>query len=71
MLTDIAGPLLWGPLSETYGRRNVFLISFFPYVAWNVGCALSKNIGSLLVFRFLAGAFAAAPLSNSVRCCHL
>lgn len=25
------GPLLWGPLSELYGRRPIFLISFFIY----------------------------------------
>lgn len=25
------GPLLWGPLSEQYGRRPIFLVSFFVY----------------------------------------
>lgn len=32
---------------------------------FQVGCALSPNIGSLIVFRFLGGCFAAAPLTNS------
>ncbi|KAK4049005.1 hypothetical protein OIV83_004366 [Microbotryomycetes sp. JL201] len=59
------GPLLWGPLSERYGRRLVFLVSWLPYLGFQVGAALSKNIGSIIVFRFLGGTFAAAPLTNS------
>jgi multidrug resistance protein len=59
------GPLLWGPLSESYGRRPVFLASFLVYTGWQVGCALSKNTASILIFRFLSGCFASAPLTNS------
>ncbi|EST07941.1 Major facilitator superfamily [Kalmanozyma brasiliensis GHG001] len=59
------GPLLWGPLSEQFGRRPVFILAMFVYTAFNVGCALSKNTASILVFRFLAGTFAASPLTNS------
>jgi MFS family permease len=25
------GPILWGPLSEQYGRRPIFLIAFLVY----------------------------------------
>ncbi|KAI0067788.1 MFS general substrate transporter [Artomyces pyxidatus] len=59
------GPLLWGPLSEQVGRRPVFLIAFLFYTGFQVGCALSQNTASILVFRFLGGTFAAAPLTNS------
>ncbi|TNY21912.1 major facilitator superfamily domain-containing protein [Rhodotorula diobovata] len=59
------GPLLWGPLSERYGRRLVFLIVWLPYIGFQVGCALAPNIGALIVFRFLGGCFAAAPLTVS------
>ncbi|KAA1468797.1 MFS general substrate transporter [Dentipellis sp. KUC8613] len=59
------GPIFWGPLSEQVGRRPVFLVTFFVYTGFQVGCALSKNTASILVFRFLGGAFAAAPLTNS------
>jgi multidrug resistance protein len=59
------GPLLWGPLSERYGRKLVFIVAFLPYTCFQVGCALAPNIGSLLVFRFLGGCFAASPLTNS------
>ena len=27
------GPILWGPLSEQYGRRPIFLIAFLVYTA--------------------------------------
>lgn len=53
------------PLSERYGRKWIFIIAFIPYTGFQVGCALSKNIGSLLVFRFLGGCFAASPLTTS------
>ncbi|CCM02337.1 uncharacterized protein FIBRA_04429 [Fibroporia radiculosa] len=59
------GPLIWGPLSEYIGRRNVFIISFVFYTGFQVGCALSPNTAAILIFRFLGGTFAAAPLSNS------
>ncbi|KAF9520872.1 hypothetical protein BS47DRAFT_1357256 [Hydnum rufescens UP504] len=59
------GPLLWGPLSETYGRRPIFIISFFMSTLFQMACALSKNTASMLIFRFLGGCFAASPLANS------
>ncbi|KAJ6574990.1 major facilitator superfamily domain-containing protein [Mycena capillaripes] len=59
------GPLLWGPLSEQYGRRPVFIYPFLVYTLFQVGAALAKNGASILVFRFLGGVFAAAPLTNS------
>ncbi|ELU43026.1 polyamine transporter 1 [Rhizoctonia solani AG-1 IA] len=59
------GPLLWGPLSENYGRRPIFLIGFVVYTGFQIGGALAPNIASILVFRFLGGTFAACPLTNS------
>ena len=59
------GPLIWGPLSEQYGRRPISIVSFLVYTCFQVGCALSPNTASILIFRFLGGTFAAAPLTNS------
>ncbi|KAM0749464.1 MFS general substrate transporter [Meredithblackwellia eburnea MCA 4105] len=59
------GPILWGPLSERYGRRKIFIIAFIPYVGFQIGCALAKNVGSQIIFRFLGGCFASAPLTAS------
>lgn len=57
------GPLLWAPMSEEYGRRPTYFISFGLYVIFNIPCALSPNIGGLLVCRFLCGVFASSALS--------
>ena len=59
------GPLLWGPMSETFGRRPIFIIAFTVYTGFQVGCALSTNTASILIFRFLGGTFASAPLTNA------
>ncbi|OCH86985.1 hypothetical protein OBBRIDRAFT_736922, partial [Obba rivulosa] len=61
------GPLLWGPLSEQvcYGRRPIFIITLPMYTCFQLGCALSHNRASIIVFRLLGGMFAAAPFTNS------
>lgn len=61
----VAGPLLWAPLSEIFGRRIVFLISTFCYTMTNIGCALAPTKTVLFVCRFLAGAFASSAFSNA------
>ncbi|TQS32405.1 hypothetical protein Golomagni_07278, partial [Golovinomyces magnicellulatus] len=65
LLGYCAGPLLFAPLSEFYGRRYVFYVSFTLYNIFNFLCAWAPNFGALLVGRFLTGTFVAAPLSNS------
>ncbi|CDR36937.1 CYFA0S01e05732g1_1 [Cyberlindnera fabianii] len=57
------GPLLWSPLSEQIGRQPVYFISLFLYVIFNIPCAVAKNIGTLLVCRFLCGVWASSGLS--------
>lgn len=59
------GPLIWGPLSERLGRKPIFIVALAAYTCFNLGCTLCTNTASILVFRFLSGTFAAAPLTNS------
>ncbi|KAJ4514764.1 hypothetical protein HRR78_002699 [Exophiala dermatitidis] len=59
------GPPLWAPMGELYGRRRPFIVTHVLMVAFVGATAGCKNIASLLVFRFLAGTFAASPLTNS------
>ncbi|KAJ9131653.1 MFS general substrate transporter [Pleurostoma richardsiae] len=65
LLGYCAGPLVFGPLSEWFGRRWIFYITFLLYIAFNFLCAFAPNFGALLVGRFLTGTFVSAPLSNS------
>ncbi|KAK9895335.1 putative mfs-multidrug-resistance transporter [Cystobasidium minutum MCA 4210] len=59
------GPLIWAPLSEVFGRRPVLVFSYVMFTLWNGVAAASPNMGALIVFRFLAGAFGSSPLANS------
>lgn len=49
------GPLLGAPLSETYGRRVVYLVSAPLGALFTVGAGFSTNISSLCILRFFAG----------------
>lgn len=57
-----SGPVIWGPLSELFGRRIVLIISCFGYVCFNFATAVSKDIQSIMICRFFAGFIGAAPL---------
>ncbi|WWD18216.1 hypothetical protein CI109_102666 [Kwoniella shandongensis] len=59
------GPLIWAPLSEVFGRRNVYIVSYIFLTIWTGAAAGAPNVGSLLVFRFLAGFFGSSPLANA------
>ncbi|KEF63209.1 uncharacterized protein A1O9_01186 [Exophiala aquamarina CBS 119918] len=58
------GPLIWAPLSEVYGRRSIFVVSFTAYTAFSVAAACAPNIGALLVLRFFASAFGSSSMTN-------
>lgn len=57
------GPMLLGPLSEFYGRRYIYIVSFVLFVIWLVPCAVAQNIQTLLVARFFDGVAGSAFLS--------
>jgi multidrug resistance protein len=62
VLGFIVGPLIFGPLSELYGRISIYRITVAVYLCMSIGCALSTSITMLTAFRFLAGCFGAAPM---------
>jgi MFS family permease len=64
LLGYVLGPLFWGPGSELFGRRPIFLLTMFSYMLLHLGQALAPNIATLLATRFLGGFFAVAPLTN-------
>uniref|UniRef100_A0A8H7NH13 Major facilitator superfamily (MFS) profile domain-containing protein n=1 Tax=Bionectria ochroleuca TaxID=29856 RepID=A0A8H7NH13_BIOOC len=59
------GPLIWAPLSELYGRRNIFIITFMVLTVFNVGATCATNIQTLLALRFFASAFGSSILTNA------
>jgi MFS family permease len=59
------GPLIWAPLSEVYGRKSIYVISYTAYVAFSVAAACAPNITALLVLRFFASAFGSSTMTNT------
>ncbi|KAB8269466.1 major facilitator superfamily transporter [Aspergillus minisclerotigenes] len=57
------GCFVSGPFSETFGRNPVYMVSMIIFLIWIMAAGLSPNIQSHLIFRFLAGLFAATPLT--------
>ncbi|CDS12714.1 hypothetical protein LRAMOSA04899 [Lichtheimia ramosa] len=46
-------PTLWGSLSDSWGRRPIYLSTLIVYIGTCVGCAFAPNFASLLVLRML------------------
>ncbi|KIW35707.1 uncharacterized protein PV07_02391 [Cladophialophora immunda] len=59
------GPLIWAPLSEVYGRKTIFVISYTAYTAFSVAAACAPSITALLVLRFFASAFGSSSMTNT------
>jgi hypothetical protein len=57
------GPVIAAPLSETYGRKIVYLVSMPVFAVFVVGGAVSKDWGGVLAFRVLAGVFGSPVLA--------
>ena len=57
------GALFAGPVSETIGRNPVYIATLSLYMIFIMASGLAPNIGAQLVFRVIAGCFAATPLT--------
>lgn len=62
------GTLIWGPLSDKYGRRPVLLIGLTGYVIASVLCSISLNVYQLIFFRILqaTGGSVASVLATAI-----
>ena len=56
-------PLLWGTLSDTIGRRQIYIYSFLVYISANVGLSFSPTFTVLVIFRGLQAAGSASTVS--------
>lgn len=57
---NAAGQLVFGPLSDRYGRKPVMLGGLVAYACASFGCALAGDINGFLAMRALQGAAAAS-----------
>ncbi|KAK1997853.1 major facilitator superfamily transporter [Colletotrichum falcatum] len=56
-------PLIWGSISDTLGRRPIYMASFSVYIIANIGLSISPNFAILLLFRGLQAAGSASTVS--------
>lgn len=49
------GALILSPLSEVYGRRELYILTFGAFVGFSGAVSLSNSMIAVLVLRFLAG----------------
>ncbi|TKA36791.1 hypothetical protein B0A54_11662 [Friedmanniomyces endolithicus] len=59
----VIGPLVFAPLSESYGRKPVMLSTFVVFTAFTLGTALAPTFAGLVVMRLLVGIGASTPMS--------
>ncbi|MEA1889497.1 MAG: multidrug effflux MFS transporter [Pseudomonadota bacterium] len=55
LIASAISTLFWGPLSDRAGRRVVIIGSLILYMFASIGCALSQDFNSFLLFRVLQG----------------
>lgn len=67
-ITYSVGTLVWGPLSDKYGRRPVLLAGMTVYIIASVLCANAWNVYALIVFRVLqaAGGSTAGAVATAI-----
>ncbi|KOS46818.1 hypothetical protein ACN38_g2213 [Penicillium nordicum] len=58
-----SGPTVWAPASELIGRRWPICIGMFGYSIFAIATATSKDVQTLMLTRFFAGFFSAAPIA--------
>ncbi|OAL44349.1 MFS general substrate transporter [Pyrenochaeta sp. DS3sAY3a] len=51
----VCGPMIWGPLSESYGRKGVMIYAFAMLTIFSIASAVAPNFAALVVFRLLVG----------------
>lgn len=47
--------MLWGPLSESYGRKWTMIASFAVFTVFSIASSVSPNFAALVVFRLFVG----------------
>jgi MFS family permease len=58
------GPLFLAPLSETFGRRKLYLVCFTVFALLQIPSALAPNIQTLIAMRTLSGFFGSVGIAN-------
>jgi MFS family permease len=58
------GPMTLAPLSEYFGRRPVYIVSYGVFLLLLLGTTYVESLGPFLVLRLFSGFFASTTISN-------
>ena len=47
--------LIWGPVSDRFGRRGLLMWILIAYSLFSIGCSMAQSFSSLLIWRFCLG----------------
>ncbi len=61
-----SGPLLFGPVSDSVGRKPVVYIGFGLFILASLLCVASESLGVMVFGRFLQGVALSAPRTISI-----
>ena len=61
------GPLILAPLSETFGRKPLYLICFTVFTLLQIPTALAKTLPVLITLRTFAGFFGSTYETDHTR----
>lgn len=61
-----AGQILFGPLSDRWGRLTILRMGFPLYILAGLGAAFSGGITEMLIYRFIAGMGASAIFTATI-----
>ncbi|QKX62515.1 uncharacterized protein TRUGW13939_09676 [Talaromyces rugulosus] len=63
LLGYVFGPCIIAPMSEMYGRAILYKVCIVLFIVFNVACALAPSMGTLIIFRLLAGIMGSCPIT--------
>src|SRR6204780_5323269 len=55
MLSLAAAPLIYGPVSDRFGRKPVIAFGVALFVVASLACAVAQSLPALLISRFVQG----------------
>jgi multidrug resistance protein len=64
VITLGVGPLILAPLSETFGRKKLYIVCFGIFALLQIPTALSPNIETLITLRTVTGFFGSVGIAN-------
>jgi MFS family permease len=60
----VGSPFL-APISETYGRRPVYIIAMFFFIIFVIPCAKATSLAEIIVVRFFGAVAGSAMIANA------